>query len=377
MPKITFFPLGNADSCRIDLDSGKKLLFDFGNMRNPNDKYDLRIDLAAALLEDLRAARRDYFDVFALTHLDDDHYKGASEFFWLEHDPAYQGEGRVKIKEFWVPAAVILEDTDKEEAKILQAEARHRAILGEGIRIFSRPEKLRQWLKDHGSVLYDDDDFVIDAGHLVPCFDKVEDGVEFFVHSPFAVASEGKPEDRNEGSLVFQAVFRVDGVDTRVMLTADTICGNLAAIVDITNANKYRHGGVDRLGWDVFKLPHHCSYRSLSSVKGEEITEPLPQIKELFEVHGSDRSIIVSPSKPIPDDADDDADDQPPHRQAANYYESVRDNKNGKFIVTMQHPTKVRPEPLVIVIDRFGATPQETITRGTVAVTTHAAPRAG
>ena len=378
MPKITFYPLGNADSYRIDLDTGKKLLFDFGNMRNPNDEYDLRIDLAAALLEDLRAANRDYFDVFALTHLDDDHYKGATKFFWLDHDPAYQGEGRVKIRELWVPAAVILEDADeaadKEEARILQAEARYRAIRGEDIRIFSRPEKLDQWLEDHGSDLLEDDDLVIGAGRLVPCFTKEADGIEFFVHSPFSETCEGETIDRNEGCLVFQAVFSVGGTETRVMLTADTGCDNLAAIVQTTKAHKYLHGNVDRLGWDVVKIPHHCSYLSLNSVKGDEITEPLPQIKELYEEHSRDRSIMVSTSKPIPTD---DTDSQPPHRQAAKYYQGVMDNRDGKFIVTMQHPTRVKPEPLVIVIDEFGGTPQEPISRGISSVTTHTAPRAG
>jgi hypothetical protein len=30
--------------------------------------------------------------------------------FWLEHALKYQGEGRIKIREPWVPTATILED---------------------------------------------------------------------------------------------------------------------------------------------------------------------------------------------------------------------------------------------------------------------------
>lgn len=51
MHKITFFPLGNADCCRIDLNDGRKMLFDYAHCRDPEDKEDLRIDLYAALHE--------------------------------------------------------------------------------------------------------------------------------------------------------------------------------------------------------------------------------------------------------------------------------------------------------------------------------------
>ena len=85
MPKLTFFPVGNADCCRIDLANGQKLLFDFADTRDPSDKDDLRIDLPKALREDLESANRNHYDVVVFTHLDKDHYSGASEFFYLEH----------------------------------------------------------------------------------------------------------------------------------------------------------------------------------------------------------------------------------------------------------------------------------------------------
>lgn len=83
--KIIFFPLGNADSCRIDLAGGRKVLIDFADTRDPKNPYDKRIDLAAELRRDLDDANRDYLDVVCFTHLDNDHVKGSSEFFWFEH----------------------------------------------------------------------------------------------------------------------------------------------------------------------------------------------------------------------------------------------------------------------------------------------------
>ena len=81
MPRLTFYPIGNADCCLIDLANGKKILFDYADMRDPNSKDDRRCDLPKELREDLEAAKRDYYDAVAFTHLDSDHYKGASDFF--------------------------------------------------------------------------------------------------------------------------------------------------------------------------------------------------------------------------------------------------------------------------------------------------------
>lgn len=81
MHKLTFFPSGNADTCLVDLAAGEKLLFDYANMRDPNDRYDRRINLATALRDDLEQADRDSFDVVAFTHADDDHIRGMVELF--------------------------------------------------------------------------------------------------------------------------------------------------------------------------------------------------------------------------------------------------------------------------------------------------------
>ena len=124
MHKLTFFPLGNADTCRIVLDGGKHLLFDYANCRDDTDKSDLRIDLAERLRDELDDAERDYYDAVAFTHADDDHIHGASEFFYLEHAAKYQGEGRIKINDLWVPAAFILEEGLENDAAVIRAEAR-------------------------------------------------------------------------------------------------------------------------------------------------------------------------------------------------------------------------------------------------------------
>jgi len=376
MPTLTFYPLGNADCYRIDLADGRKVLFDYADRRNPKDPNDRRIDLPTALRDDLRAAKRDSFDVVAFTHSDEDHVQGASAFFSLLHSKTYQGEGRIGIGELWVPAAFITESAQElcADAQVIQKEAQYRLLHDPTtIRVFSRPDTLRTWLEARGSSLTKCAGSFVDAGTLVPTFTKVWDGVEFFVHSPFASRQDdGTFIERNDCSLVMQATFVVDGEETRFLLSADMPHAVLTEIVDITQAHKRD----DRLAWDVIKLPHHCSYLSLSDERGKDRTEPVTNAAWFFGEQARAGAIMVSTSKPIPM-MDSETDTDPPHRQAANYYRKCAEAVGGEFIVTMEHPTKSGPEPLVITIDSGGATLQKRIARSGVSVVSRPSPRMG
>jgi hypothetical protein len=373
---MTFFPIGNADCCRIDLECNRTILVDFAATRDPDDDDDPRCNLPELLRADLEERKRDYYDVVAFTHLDKDHFCGSTEFFHLWHAQKYQGDERIKMNVMWVPAALITEKApDEEEARILQREARHRFKEGKGIRVFSRPERLRKWCEENDLKLEDRLALITDAGKLAPEFSLAVDKVEFFVHSPFAVRQdENTLEDRNGDSLVFQVTFEIEDVYTRALLFADSTHEDLANIVDITKAKK----NDKRLEWDIAKLPHHCSYKSIGPEKGKDKTEAVDQVAWLFEEQGAGGSICVSTSKPIPaPGSDEDEDPQPPHRQAANYHKGVTGDLNGQFLVTMEHPSTTAPEPLVIEIGKDKATPKKTTRTAALIATSRSAPRAG
>ncbi|MCL2641331.1 MAG: hypothetical protein FWD53_10830, partial [Phycisphaerales bacterium] len=325
MHQMTFFPIGNADCCRIDLDNGRQLMFDYAHCRCDDDGGDLRIDLPAELKKDLRTRGKTSYDVVAFTHLDRDHIKRAPEFFYLLHDQNFQGVNRVRINELWAPAAVITEtQLDDDDAKIIQKEARYRLLTErKGIRVFSRPERLKDWLGKRGVKLEEVRHLITDAGQVIPGFTKEEDGVEFFVHSPFAKRmNEAEIEDRNQDSLVVQATFLVGKQETKAIFAADTTHEMWGDIVDITKSQKRP----ERLEWDIMKLAHHCSYLSIGPEKGKDKTEPIKQVKWLYEEQGQQGAIIVSTSEPIPEKGSKaDKQDDPPHRQAANYYREVLD----------------------------------------------------
>jgi len=366
--KATFYPEGNADTCLIEPEGGGLLLFDFADKHVEGG---LEVDLSAALGEKLEESGRDGFDVVAFTHLDDDHIHGATEFFHLRHSRAYQGEGRAKIDELWVPAGAITESNLTGERLTIRGEARHRLIEGEGIRVFSRPKALEAWLASKGIRLEDREHLITDAGNVVPGFDKWIHGVEFFAHSPFALQQDGDQRfDRNRDSLVFQATFRYGARDARLFLSADS---THAALTNIVWLSEY-HDNAERLLWDVMKIPHHCSSYSLADEKGDKVTEPEEDVARLFEEYGQAGGVLVSPSKPIPSNDDS---DQPPHRQAATYYRGVARQLHGEFKVTMEHPRRSKPEPLVIIIDGTGARVRKVASVGTLGVMNHPAPRAG
>jgi hypothetical protein len=347
---LTFHPLGDADSTLIDLADGRKILVDFGD-ECTEAQSDKRIDLAAALRADLARSRRDGYDAVMFTHLDRDHVYGAGEFFWLEHSKAFQGAGRARIGELWVPAAVILEDKLPDFAKLIQAEAKHRLLKGEGIRVFSRPEALVGFLTLNGLTVADRDGCIVNAGDTIPGYRL--DGperAEFFIHCPFGWRQNenGEITDRNQDSIVFQASFQEGGPVRRALFASDIDSETIAQIVRTTR----RHGRLERLAWDICKIPHHCSFKALDKdLKGTTVMVPVPEAKFLFEECGLPGGIMVSTSRSIPSD---DRDVQPPHRQAANYYKGVAKRSGGRFEVTMDHSPPRNPKPCQVVIDANG-----------------------
>ena len=381
--KIIFYPVGNGDTSQIILSNGRRILFDFCNRTHTTDSESPRFDLETRLRGDLREQHRNFFDVVAFTHADLDHIQGSTEFFELLHAQKYQGPERIKIRELWVPAAMLLEQTDKdhqqEEFVILRQEARYRLLEGKGIRVFSKPEFLQQWLYprlvERGEATTARDHLFINAGTLVPGFNLSSDGVEFFCHSPFIKHCDTGEIIRNQASLVFNVRFLTDGRYYDYLEVGDASWEEMSEIVTISKLHKNE----DRLAWDLYNIPHHCSYLALNEngQKGDKETRPKPLIQELL-LKGKKDSYIVSCSKPIPDVNESYKQDQPPHIQARNTYEHYLSKIQGrKFLVTMEEPNCNNPEPIVFEISNDGLKWIRSLSVGLSSIFTSPPPRAG
>ena len=373
MPSLTFYPLGNADCSRIALAGGEQILFDYADQRDPDDPEDKRCDLRREIRNDMKKAKRDAFAVVAYTHLDDDHVCGSEDIFYFEHAKRYQEGDRLKIDELWVPAAAIIDPDCEDSAQVVRAEARYRLKQGSGIKVFSRPEKLKDWIEKNSLTLDSRKHLIVDAGTVVPTFTLSAHGVEFFVHSPFASRlDDGSVLDRNTDSIIVQATFQVGNIDTRVILGSDVKYQDIEEIVRMT---QLRNRSV-RLEWDVFKLPHHCSYTSIGPDKGVSKTPPTENTKWLYETQRRANALMVSTSKPIPAAGSaEDKDPQPPHRQAAAYYKTHTPEK--RFKVTMEHPSLDAPEKLVVEIDGTKARFVTGLIGGAAVITSRPSPRVG
>ncbi|MFA1765712.1 hypothetical protein QT929_005915 [Xanthomonas campestris pv. campestris] len=379
--QVIFYPVGNGDTTQIVLSKGRRVLFDFCHRDKAEDADTPEIDLKARLKEDLKAAKRDYFDVVAFTHADLDHIQGSTEFFELQHAKKYHGDGRIKIRELWVPAAMLLEEADNdhqtEEYVLLRQEARHRLLEGKDILVFSKPQALADWLEPlleaRGESASARDHLFIDAGTIVPGFTQAKDGVEFFCHSPFIKHCDDGDIIRNSAALVFNVRFNADGSTYDYLEVGDAEYGDLE---DIVSTTRY-HKNEDRLAWDLFNIPHHCSYRALNEDKGKDETIPTPLVKDLLLMGKSD-AYIVSCSKPIPDVKDSYEQVQPPHIQARKAYERYLKEVGGrKFLVTMEEPNANKPEPIIFEIGSAGVTWKRSATIGAPAILASRPPRAG
>jgi hypothetical protein len=377
MHKLRFYPVGNADTSQIVLENGKRILFDFCHCAEGEDSESPLIDLKKTLREELKTTKRDYYDVVALTHGDDDHICNSTGFFWLEHDQKYQGKDRIKINALWVPAGIILEpgtkDNQDSEVIIWRQEARHRLKEGKGIRVFSRPQELKKWFEDAKVDFEARKHLIVDAGKLVPGFSLKDDQVEFFVHSPFVKHTTEGDQLRNECSLVFQVRFEVEGTRTDYFAVGDAGYETFEDIVDATRAHK----NDDRLDWHLFNIAHHCSYTALGPDKGEKETKPTPKIEELLR-HGKADAYMVSSSRPISDDKEAYKEDQPPHIQARKTYEKyLKEVEGRKLLVTMEEPNASHPAPIEFEITGQGLRLGSEAVKGAAAIITSYTPRAG
>ena len=178
---------------------------------------------------------------------------------------------------------------------------------------------------------------------------------------------------RNSAALIFQVRFDVSGVQTNYLAVGDSEYSILEDIVYITQ----RHKRDDRLNWDIFNIPHHCSYLALSSEKGAVETIPTDKIKILLK-SGQEGAYLISSSNPISDNEDAYNQQQPPHIQAKKAYQRYLDENGGrKILVTMEEPNENTPEPIIFEITAYGCNILKKSITGSAAIISSTPPRAG
>ncbi|HDY7845963.1 TPA: hypothetical protein RQK40_004102 [Vibrio vulnificus] len=383
MHSVTFYPVGNGDTSLIETEHNKFILMDFYQASGATDSSTPVYDIDKALRAKLKESNKSSFDVVAFTHADRDHINGSTEFFYLEHAKKYQGEDRIVIDELWVPAAMLLERVKIEERSsefaIWKKECIHRLKNKSGIKVFSMPDDLIKLIESWDMTVNELSGHIIEAGTILPNFNLDSDGLEFFVHSPFMKHCDDSNGDikkvRNEASLIFNVRFKAGANNFDYLAIGDSEAQVLEDIVSITKFYKNE----DRLKWDLFNIPHHCSYLALAEdgEKGKDETIPKDKVKELLQMGQPDCYMVCS-SEAFKSGHEAEDSIQPPHIQARRCYEKYLGQVKGrKFIVTGEHGGKKKPEPVVVEITSSGLTIKSLVASAAIATAAATPARAG
>ena len=166
------------------------------------------------------------------------------------------------------------------------------------------------------------------------CMIDGHDSASTFTATFHGPLEAGEGTDRNDTSLAMRVTLTSGGCDQRILLLGDLAHESLAALLNEADNEK--------LKFDIFVAPHHCSKRALFDDDGNEVSEV---ISGLTDNAAEDAWVVVS-APPIPESDTDGAD--PPHRVAWGKYAEILGSDHQ--VCTGQHGSKDDPDPVV-----FGA----------------------
>jgi len=348
---IKFYPVDNGDTVLIKVD--KTTIQIDANIRNNEDCYDVMEDLLGELSTD--GEGRYHLDLFMLTHPDEDHCRGIDTNYYLG-DPDYYSdddlEDELVIIDELMVTPMLFSDATSTPAKALKKEAnRRRKLWDEDSPAKNKVGNRLVIIGYDGGKKYDNVPSYIPGDTIKKVNGKTMTLIEFFVHSPFKDSLvEGRAEsEKNLTSIVMQARFKKDSRDTNpsalYLFGGDADHYIWEEIQDQSSA----HGNDEKLDFDIFLAPHHCSWTYFNDVpyKKGETDEPVESSKDLIKDHKLKGSVIIASSKQIKDD-----DDNPPHYPAKKEY--VKLIGSDKFISLAEEPDSKKPKPVVYEVTSSG-----------------------
>lgn len=349
---IILFSVGNGDTTLIKLPSGKTLLIDFNCAKSLEG-----VNTAEALKAHLEPDElgRYTIDAYLLSHPDEDHCLGLSEYFHLGPPEDWKGD-RILIGEIWSSPMIFRRANSTNhvlcgDAKAFNAEAKRRvryyqaygdtAAAGNRVRILGQ---------DSGGKT---DDLM---GLVAPIDSEIstlngeqQHGFSARLLGPLPFADdEGEEAElaKNDSSVILQITL-LDGGEPCHFLTGGD------AQVGIWERLWARHGSTNPewLHYDLLLAPHHCSWRSLSHDSWQENGHQARVSPLARNALGQARvgAHIVASSKPIKY-----ADSDPPSHRAKTEYEAILENVAGTFQCTGEYKLAGVPTPLVYAVGAYG-----------------------
>ena len=280
--QIKFYPVGNGDNILLKLDDKTTVIVDFQVRDCDEDSdglttYDVKKDLIKELSKD--SNNIPFVDLFINSHPHNDHCLGFEKNFYYGSPNDYADTNRKKeeiiIGELWVTQRVFSNDLCSDGGAIRREAKRRKKLFEDGS---CESNKYGNRLRIIG---YNEDDTIVDGLHYVPgetvdIFNgKTNAYMSMFIHAPFkSDLVRGKADkDENAASIVLQIRLRTqkDGdIKSRIILGGDADHYVFEKILEKSQKNNNE----DKLEWDLFLAPHHCSWSFFNDRPYEDNTEP-------------------------------------------------------------------------------------------------------
>lgn len=365
--QIKFYPVGNGDTTLIKLTDDSTILIDC-NIREgeENDQGNKIYPVKSDLLDSIQINGEDnpFIDLMILTHPDEDHCRGFEKNFYNGKSPenyakANKDNEEIIVNELWC-TSILFNNATNDDAKALKKEAERRRKLWEE----DKPEK-----NDDGNRIrmigYDEDSKYENIPSSIPgeTIDlKMINGsstgnFEMFVHGPFkkCLIDSNAKKDKNFSSIIMQARFKINKNDLNwaclYLFGGDADHYRWEEVISKSKS----HGNEDKLEWDLFLSPHHCSWTFFNDVPydaKEENKTPKKTSRELLDYRQGSGKIIGS-CKVVKS-----TDKNPPHPEAKKEYQKKLE-KNLDFIELSKEPSEKEPKPYV-----FEVSPQGPVKKG-------------
>lgn len=375
--KIKFYPVDNGDNVLLKLYDKTTVIVDC-QIRDCEKNIDgvsvfnVKEDLIKELEKDTK--NNPFVDLFISTHPHNDHCLGFEKNFYCGSPSEYKDSNReneeIIIGELWVTQMALSNDLCCDGEAIRKEAKRRKKLFEEGS---SDSLTFGNRLKIIG---YNDNDNVVNGLHYTPgntvteFNGKQNDYLSVFIHAPFkSDLVRGRAEkDHNATSIVIQMQLRTyifGDIKSRIMLGGDSDHYVWEQVLEKSKKN----GNEDKLEWDIFLAPHHCSWSFFNDRPYENNTEPKNYAKEILD-YAKDGAHVIASSKKI-----EDKKPNPPHYSASEEY--IKKVGRSKFKNTAIHKDENAPEPLVYIIDNNGFLLEKKATAASIGIMSTPTPRAG
>jgi hypothetical protein len=373
---IKYYPVGNADCTLIKLDNGKTIIVDCQILTDLTDGHGKQVmfDVKADLLNELKrdGTGSPFVDLFICTHPHDDHCKGFAGNFYhgdvADYDKV-KNKDEIIIEELWITPRGLKNDLS-EPAEDVRKEAKRRRKLYDDNADFkgTRGNYLR--------IIGYDNDKEFDSRYCYVPGETVSfvhgsslSWLDIFIHAPFKedVETSKKDDDKNATSIVVQFGFKVAGYTNykcRVLMGGDAEHEIWQHILD-NNTDE------EKLQWNIFLAPHHCSWSFFNDSDNKK--EIKPSAEAILNKQIGFVANVVASSNDIKNDGNN-----PPCYEAKQQYIKKLNAGSSHFLNTATH-NKVGsiPQPIIFKINENGKTLKEiTTVAGTLSIS-NPAPRAG